>query len=152
MPADDDLYLIGLSLFVFNRLYQFMIELLGYDTAVTKTWHELMDMPLKGITDNLCSFICRIYGIDEEEDKQHVNAVFDELVERRNRIVHEFIVTDETGQALRTKTKHNFPDPEKQNQQFPVTRGFMQDFISDTKDMEYKLNNFREYLWGNHLI
>lgn len=146
IPADDELYLIGVSLFVFNRFYPFMIELLRHDPSVNKTWYELMDMPLKTIAEDFADFICRTYGINDKEKKEHVKEALDDLVERRNRIVHAFAVTDETGQALRTKTRHNLTVPEKRNQQFPITREYLQDFISAVKDMDYKLDDFREYL------
>ena len=75
-----------------------------------------------------------------------MKGALDDLVERRNRIVHTFAVTDETGQALRTKTRHNLTVPEKPDQQFPITRKYLQDFISAVKDMDYKLDDFRECL------
>lgn len=146
MPRDDDLYLVGLSLIVFNRFYPFMIELLRHDPEVEDNWYVLMDMSLKGIAENLASFICRTYGINDVEKKKHVTEALDDLVERRNRIVHAFVATDETGQALYTKTKHNLHAPEKRDQQFHITREYLQDFISAVKDMDYKLDDFREYL------
>ena len=151
LPDDDYVYLLGASLFVFNRFLQFMMDLLWHDPNAVKTWYELMDTPSKTIVNRLDAFICRTYGVKDKEKKEHAANELINLVERRNRIVHAFAVTDKGKQVLRTKTRHNLPDPEKRDQQFPVTREFMRDFISDVKDMDYKLNDFREYLRSHHL-
>ena len=67
--------------------------------------------------------------------------LFEELVNRRNRIVHSFQITNSAGaQSLATKEK-----VKDGNRQFEITEAYLLDFISENEKLSNMLHDIRGY-------
>ena len=143
LPKDDYTYLLGASLFVFERINAFVVENLGY-TGLTEEcdWYHLIDAAQHSYVDRIRKHIDRELGTD-------IADRFGRLLNERNRIVHGFVVTDSCEQVLGTKTKHNDKDPVNSDKQHIITREEMQQFIADCMDLETRLGPVRDRLRGN---
>ena len=148
LPKDDYTYLLGASLFVFDRITAFVVENLGY-TGLTEEcdWYQLTDAGQRKYVNLIREYIDRELDTDIADQ-------FSRLLDERNRIVHGFPVTigeeedDSREQVLDTKTKHNENDPANRDKQHIITREEMQQFISDCMDLNIQFLLVRERLRG----
>lgn len=63
---------------------------------------------------------------------------FSDLVEKRNRIIHSFQITDYDGeQRLQTKDKNN--------KQYVITEMYLKEFIKQNEELSTALHEFRGY-------
>ena len=140
LPKDDYTYLLGASLFVFDRINAFVVENLGY-TGLTEEcdWYHLIDTAQR-------KYVCFIKKYIDCKLGTDIAGRFDRLLDERNRIVHGFAVTYSGEQVLGTKTKHNDDDPANRNKQHIITRAEMQQFIADCMDLNIRLDDVRDRL------
>lgn len=133
LPELDYTVLLGVSVYCFNRCQSFIIELLR-SQGIGLEWAILTDYT----AGKLCPYIEQ-----HIDDKEYVSPKllgnYEVLCEQRNRIIHGFPVTDgETGeQRLSTKEKG------KSGSQFPVNTQYMEEFIRQVTDFEYRLDEVR---------
>ena len=143
LPKDDYTYLLGASLFVFERINAFVVQNLGYtDLTEECDWYHLIDAGQRSYVDRIRKHIDSKLGTD-------IADRFDRLLDERNRIVHGFPVTNSGEQVLDTKTKHDDDDPANSDKQHIITREEMQQFIADCMDLETRLNPVHDRLRGN---
>ena len=146
LPKDDYTYLLGASLFVFDRINAFVVENLGY-TGLTGEldWYHLIDAGQRSYVNYIRDYI-------DHELNTNIADQFDRLLNERNRIVHGFPVTigkkenNSQEQVLDTKTKHNDKNPVASDKQHIITREEMQQFIADCMNLERQLTHVREQL------
>ena len=146
LPKDDYTYLLGASLFVFDRINAFVVENLGY-TGLTEEldWYHLIDAGQRSYVKHIRDYI-------DDELNTNIADQFGHLLDERNRIVHGFPVTigkkedDSQEQVLNTKTKHNDKNLVNSDKQHIVTRKEMQQFIADCMDLECQLIPVRKRL------
>ena len=146
LPKDDYTYLLGASLFVFDRINTFVVENLGYTGLAGKhDWYHLIDA-------RQLSYVKLIREHIDHELNTSIADQFDQLLNERNRIVHGFPVTigekenDNREQVMDTKTKHNDKNPANRNKQHIITREEMQKFIADCMDLNNQLISVRKQL------
>ena len=150
LPKDDYAYLLGASLFVFDRINAFVVENLGYTGLTGKyDWYHLIDAGQR-------SYVKLIKERIDHELNTNIADQFDQLLNERNRIVHGFPVTigkkedDNLEQVLDTKTKHNDKNPANSDKQHIITREEMKQFIADCMDLNIQLLPVRERLKGKN--
>ena len=75
----------------------------------------------------------------EKRNAGKVLELFEELIEKRNRIIHSFQITDSNGQqTLATKEKET-------DKQFQITEEYLFDFIRENEKWSNELHNLRGY-------
>lgn len=125
--------LLGTSIYVFNSNNSFLIENFLYTDFDDKrlTWYSLTDKTSGGLSE-------KIRGqISNTDDLNNALDLFDNLTERRNRIIHGFPVTSDNGeQILCTK--------DKENTQYYIDKKYMEKFIQDNEKLALLLDNIRE--------
>ena len=137
LPEENYLCLVGAALCVFNSNNAFIIENILHTNNTNYSWYELMDFE----SGNLCSAIANTISAKAGND---IQVLFNEIVRRRNRIVHSFRITDAKGkQRLATKTK-----VKEGNEQFVIDEGYLEDFIRLNDELSTKLNAYRNSLRG----
>ena len=142
LPKDDYTYLLGASLFVFERINAFVVENLGHAGLTGKhDWYHLIDAGQRSYVDLIGEHIDRKLGTD-------IADRFDRLIDERNRIVHGFAATYSGEQVLGTKTKHCKNNPANGDKQHIITREEMQKFIADCMDLNIRLDDVRDRLLG----
>lgn len=127
--------LLGSALCVFSSNNPFVIEnILKLDSSGKYDWYSLIDKmsgQLKGSIRELISSRCG----DE------IEALFDQLINMRNRIIHGYQITNESGkQVLATKEK-----VKDGNQQFEITEEYLLKFIRLNEQLSDKLHALRGY-------
>ena len=142
LPKDDYTYLLGASLFVFEKVNTFVVENLGY-TGLTEEcdWYHLIDTAQ-------CKYVKYIREYIDSELGTDIADRFRRLLDERNRIVHGFAATYSGEQVLGTKTKHCKNNPANGDKQHIITREEMQKFIADCMDLETRLIPVRDRLHG----
>lgn len=132
LPERDYRELLGSSICVFNSNNSFIIEnILNTDSSETYNWYDLIDQTSGKLRQAIKPTISR-------ESESAIADLFDDLVGRRNRIVHSFQVTNDDGeQILRTK--------DRLHKQFDITREFLLKFIEDNERLSNMLHDFRGY-------
>lgn len=140
LPKDDYTYLLGASLFVFERINAFVVENLGHAGLTGEhDWYHLIDAGQRSYVDLIGEHIDRKLGTD-------IADRFDRLLDERNRIVHGFAATYSGEQVLGTKTKHRKNDLVNSDKQHIITRKEMQQFIADCMDLNIRLDDVRDRL------
>lgn len=136
LPSRKYRELLGSAVCVFNSNNSFVIENILKDTSVQTTWYKLIDKESGEI-----KLILRKRLEDEGRLGEEISALFEEAVNRRNRIIHSFQVTDENGnQILATKEKES-----KGGKQFRITEAYLHDFIKMNEGLSTKLHAVRGY-------
>jgi len=112
LPSKMYRELIGSALCVFNSNNAFIIEnILRYDTEGRYHWYNLIEMTSGKLKEPVSITITAVAGLE-------IANLFENLVSKRNRIIHSFQITDEDGeQRLATK--------DKKNHQYVITRANM---------------------------
>ena len=131
LPEKQYRELLGTALCVFNSNIAFVIEnILRIDNA--SSWYQLMDKKSGELKKHVANTICK-------NGNQDIADAFADLIERRNRIIHSFQITDVDGlQKLATKTKIN-----KGNRQFIIDEKYLMDFIRKNEILSSLLHSFR---------
>ena len=134
LPTNEYLELLGIALCVFSSNNGFMIEnIIKTDDSIS--WYELVDLE----SGNLKNYISETISI--KEDNTVIQNLFLEIVNMRNRIVHGFRITSESGeQILATKTLKKYGDV-----QFEITKEFLLDFIIKNEKLSDLLHQYRGY-------
>lgn len=120
MPPKEYRELLGTALCVFNSNNSFIIENILHTDKVNYNWYELIDKESGKLNKVIVATIVLNGG-------QAIADLFSDLVERRNRIIHSFQITNNDGeQILATKTK-----VKDGNKQFIITKEYLMQFIKD---------------------
>ncbi|PIC73712.1 selenium binding protein [Sporosarcina sp. P17b] len=132
LPSKEYRALLGSAICVFNSNNSFVIEnILRCDGDEKYNWYELIDKVSGRLSDPIKETITR-------HSDDTIANLFSNLVNMRNRIVHSFQITAETGeQMLATKTKTG--------QQFRINENYLFDFIKKNEELSVLLHNFRGY-------
>ena len=100
LPSKKYRELLGSSITVFNSNNSFMIEnYLKIETSNSFDWYSLIDMTSGRLKNSVQSEIKKASNLKIMEK-------FEELVEKRNRIVHSFQITDIDGGLLCQESGH----------------------------------------------
>lgn len=134
LPSKKYRELLGTALYVFNLNNAFIIEnILKLDAS--SNWYELIDLTsgvLKNKVEN---------NLSKEDGGNVIIALFEEVIDMRNRIFHSFGITTETkDQILATKTKIK-----EGNDQFRITEEYLMEFIQKNDKLSDLLHQLRGY-------
>lgn len=122
---------LGTALCVFNSNNAFIIENILHTNSKEYDWYNLMDLT-SGKLSNIINSTISSFASDEIID------MFNKVVEKRNRIIHSFQITDkDTEQRLATKTS-------KTNIQFIITEEYLLEFIKDNEKLCLLLHDYRD--------
>ncbi len=133
LPSKEYRELIGSSICVFNSNNSFIIEnLIRFGSDLSNSdWYDLVDK----VSGKLVPIIEE--NIKDDLGKE-IAIKFKEIVEKRNRIVHSFQITDKDGkQRLATKEKTDF--------QFIVDEEYLLKFIKDNEELSSLLHRLRGF-------
>lgn len=133
MPPKEYRELLGTALCVFNSNNSFIIENILHTDKVNYNWYELIDKESGKLNKVIVATIVLNGG-------QAIADLFSDLVERRNRIIHSFQITNNDGeQILATKTK-----VKDGNKQFIITKEYLMQFIKDNEKLSSLLYDYRK--------
>lgn len=133
MPPKEYRELLGTALCVFNSNNSFIIENILHTDKVNYNWYELIDKESGKLNKVIVATIVLNGG-------QAIADLFSDLVERRNRIIHSFQITNNGGeQILATKTK-----VKDGNKQFIITKEYLMQFIKDNEKLSSLLYDYRK--------
>ena len=126
LPTKKYRELLGSALCVFNANNSFIIENILHIDKEKYNWYNLIDKT-SGSLKNIVKKKKKKYDSD-------ICLLFEDLIEKRNRIVHSFQITYHNEQILATK--------DKENKQYIISEEFLLSFIRDNEmlcDRLYKL-------------
>ncbi len=126
LPTKKYRELLGSALCVFNANNSFIIENILHIDKEKYNWYKLIDKTSGNLKN-------AVKGAIKEYDSD-ICLLFDDLIEKRNRIVHSFQITYHNEQILATK--------DKENKQYIISEEFLLSFIRDNEmlcDRLYKL-------------
>ena len=133
LPSKEYRELLGTALCVFNSNNLFIIENILHTDKVNYNWYELIDKESGKLNKVIVATIVLNGG-------QAIADLFSDLVERRNRIIHSFQITNNDGeQILATKTK-----VKDGNKQFIITKEYLMQFIKDNEKLSSLLYDYRK--------
>lgn len=133
LPSKEYRELLGTALCVFNSNNAFIIENILHTDKVNYNWYELIDKESGKLNKVIVATIVVNGG-------QAIADLFSDLVERRNRIIHSFQITNDDGeQILATKTK-----VKDGNKQFIITKKYLMQFIKDNEKLSSLLHDYRK--------
>jgi len=132
LPKREYRELLGSAICVFNANNAFIIEnILMNDIDNDYSWYKLINCESGRLNAPVLETITRASNND-------IASLFDEIVKKRNRIVHSFQITDESNeQILCTK--------DKQHNQYIISEEFLIDFIKQNEELSILLHEFRGY-------
>ncbi|MCI0130023.1 hypothetical protein [Vagococcus sp. CY53-2] len=132
LPSKKYRELLGSSITVFNSNTSFVIEnYLKIETSNSFDWYSLIDMTSGRLKNSVQSEIKKASNLKIMEK-------FEELVEKRNRIVHSFQITDIDGeQRLASKDRNHV--------QFVITEDYLHRFIKENEELSEMLHKLRGY-------
>lgn len=126
LPTRKYRELLGSALCVFNANNSFIIENILHIDKEKYNWYNLIDKT-SGSLKNIVKNAIKKYDSD-------ICLLFEDLIEKRNRIVHSFQITYHNEQILATK--------DKENKQYIISEEFLWSFIRNNEmlcDRLYKL-------------
>lgn len=133
LPSKEYREFLGTALCVFNSNNAFIIENILHTDKVNYNWYELIDKESGKLNKVIVATIVVNGG-------QAIADLFSDLVERRNRIIHSFQITNDDGeQILATKTK-----VKDGNKQFIITKEYLMQFIKDNEKLSSLLYDHRK--------
>lgn len=133
LPPKEYRELLGTALCVFNSNNAFIIENILHTDKVNYNWYELIDKESGKLNKVIVATIVVNGG-------QAIADFFSDLVERRNRIIHGFQITNNDGeQILATKTK-----VKDGNKQFIITKEYLMQFIKDNEKLSSLLYDYKK--------
>lgn len=128
LPTKKYRELLGSALCVFNANNSFIIENILHIDNRKYSWYDLIDKTsgqLKStVKDVIIKYDTNIYGL------------FNDLIEKRNRIIHSFQITYHNEQILATK--------DKEDKQYIISEKFLLSFIKDNEKLCDKLYKLRK--------
>ncbi len=130
LPSKEYRELLGSAICVFNSNNAFVIEnILSNDIDKKYSWYELIDKVSGNLHDEVKNTISKF-------SNEEIASLFKMLVQKRNRIIHSFQVTNIDGnQILCTKDKsHN---------QYIITEEYLLIFIKENEKLSQMLHDFR---------
>ncbi|WP_271554174.1 hypothetical protein [Enterococcus mundtii] len=132
LPSKKYRELLGSSITVFNLNNSFIIEnYLKIETSNSFDWYSLIDMTSGRLKNSVQSEIKKASNLKIMEK-------FEELIEKRNRIVHSFQITDMDGeQRLASKDRNHV--------QFVITEDYLYQFIIENEELSDMLHKLRGY-------
>ncbi len=132
LPSEYYTVLLGVAICVFNSNNGFIIEnILRNDNNKVYNWSDLIDMTSGKLSSPIKETITKNSNTD-------IAQKFSDLVEKRNRIIHSFQITDYDGeQRLQTKDKNN--------KQYVITEMYLKEFIKQNEELSTALHEFRGY-------
>ena len=132
LPSREYRELLGSAICVFNSNNAFIIEnILRNDVNNKHAWFELIDRTSGQLREPILETITRA-------SNGEIACLFNKIVEKRNRIIHSFQITDENGEQLLC-TKDN------KGEQCSISEGFLLGFIKQNEDLSCLLHNFRGF-------
>jgi hypothetical protein len=134
LPSKYYRELLGSAMCVFNSNNAFIIEnILKKDKENKYDWYKLIDKTsgqLKSVLEDI--FVSQL------EIEKDITQLFCKLVDKRNRLIHSFQITDNDGkQRLATKDRNN--------NQYIISESMLLDFIKLNEELSNKLYILREY-------
>lgn len=136
LPSKEYRELLGTALCVFNSNNAFIIENILHMRNTQSHWYNLMDKESGGVSKEFKNEIEN----NITNGGQAIADLFSDLVERRNRIIHGFQITNNDGeQILATKTK-----VKDGNKQFIITKKYLMQFIKDNEKLSSLLHDYRK--------
>ena len=128
LPSKYYRELLGSAMCVFNSNNAFIIEnILKKDKENKYDWYKLIDKTsgqLKSVLENI--FVSQL------EIEKDITQLFCKLVDKRNRLIHSFQITDNDGkQRLATKDRNN--------NQYIISESMLLDFIKLNEELSNKL-------------
>jgi len=119
---------LGSALCVFNSNNSFVIEnILNNDNNYT--WFNLIDMESGQLFKPIKETITKA-------SDTNIACLFEEIVTKRNRIIHSFQITDKDGeQRLATK--------DKKHKQYVITEDYLLLFLGENEKLSSMLHSFR---------
>lgn len=131
LPSREYRELLGSAICVFNSNNSFIIEnILKNDSKNEYTWYQLIDLHSGNLDEPIKETITK-------NSNTQIATLFQEIVAKRNRIIHSFQITENNEQILRTKDKNG--------NQFTITKEYLLDFIKLNDKLSYELHIFRGY-------
>ena len=131
LPSKEYRELLGSAICVFNSNNSFIIEnILRYDSSNIYSWHDLIDLTSGGLLKPIKETITK-------NSNTQIAILFDDIIAKRNRIIHSYQITYRGNQILATKDKNN--------NQFIITSKYLLDFISQNEELSTKLHTFRGF-------
>lgn len=133
LPSKEYRELLGSSLCVFNSNNSFLIEnILKYDKNNKVNWYNLIDKTSGRLDPYIKSAIEGDIGVK-------VCSNFNEIVDKRNRIIHSFQITyEDNEQCLATKDENG--------NQFKITKDYLLDFIKENEMFSILMYEVRDQL------
>ncbi len=131
LPSKKYRELLGSAICVFNSNNSFIIEnILRYDSSNIYSWHDLIDLTsgelLKPIKETIT-----------KHSNRQIAILFEDIISKRNRIIHSFQITYQGDQILAAKDKNN--------NQIIITSKYLLDFISQNEKLSTQLHTFRRF-------
>ena len=135
LPSKRYRELLGSAICVFNSNDAFMIEtILRLDISNDFDWYHLTDLEAGKLKQTVHEVISLKCG-------EKIEKLFIEIIERRNRIIHSYRITNAAGeQVLATKERVS-----KGNRQFEITEEYLLGFIKLNDELSELLHNLRGY-------
>ena len=135
LPSKYYRELLGTALCVFNSNNAFIIEtILRLDISGDYDWYKLTDMESGQLKPSIANVISTSCG-------NEIYMLFEDLINRRNRIIHSYRITNKDGeQVLATKEKIS-----KGNRQFEITEEYLMEFIRLNDKLSSMLHKLRGY-------
>ena len=133
LPSKQYRELLGSAICVFNSNNAFIIEtILRLDVPKIFDWFYLIDLESGYLKPSIRNVISTKCG-------NGIKKLFEEIINRRNRIVHSYQITNKNGeQALATKVYHK-------KEQFEITEEYLLEFIELNDKLSRMLHNLRGY-------
>jgi len=131
LPSERYRLLLGTALCVFSSNNAFIIENI-IRTDNSYSWHDLIDQE----SGRLRTYIEKTIT---EKAGPEIADMFKCIVNTRNRIIHGFRITSQSGeQVLATKVKNS-------GEQFEITEEYLLKFIKDNDTLSAMLHKYRGY-------
>lgn len=124
---------LGSALCVFNSNNSYIIEnILRNDQSGKLFWYDLIDKRSSKHKKVVKETITKQFG-------PAVEQLFSNIIDKRNRIIHSFQITDKDNkQRLATKEQNS-------GKQFVITEEYLLEFIADNEKLSVLLDSIRGY-------
>ena len=135
LPSKYYRELLGSAICVFNSNNAFIIEtILRLNVSNQYNWYCLTDLESGRLRPSVHDTISKECG-------EEIESLFVELINRRNRIVHSYRITNKQNeQVLATKTR-----AVEGNKQFEITEEYLLEFIKLNDKLSQMLHKIRGY-------
>lgn len=132
LPSREYRELLGSAVCVFNSNNSFVIENILRLNDNQYSWTQLLDNNTGYLKRAIEETITKIAG-------NSIAKLFEDIIKRRNRIVHSFQITDSDGeQKMATRDKET-------GEQYVITQEYLLNFISDNERLSGMLYSLRGF-------